>query len=324
MTQLHVGLQGVLDAISLSEAIPAVRRFNRFYTQKVGLLDEIFLSSGMTLAEGRVLLELATAQQRKSPREIALQLGLDAGYLSRIVARFQAEELIDRHQSPVDGQSVGLGLTEKGRDRYERIRLLAEKAVSIMIADLSDLQRGTLISAMNSVMAALSGRAQESVRLRSHRAGDLGWLAERHAVVYEREFGLGVPFERIVLDICARFSGESEDFGQKCWIAECDGERAGGVILVRAADPGRAMLRLFLVEPVYRRRGIGDKLLQAAIEHAAKAGYSAVELRTQNVLVAARKLYARHGFTLQPDLSAPGFCPNWVDETWHLYLDQLK
>jgi DNA-binding MarR family transcriptional regulator/GNAT superfamily N-acetyltransferase len=303
----------------MSDTVAAVRRFNRFYTRQIGALDEAHLGGPYGLAEGRVLYEVAQTPHGLPPKDIAGLTGLDAGYLSRILKRFETEGLVEREPSAHDGRSVTLRLTPAGRQAYERLRGISEGAVEKMIGGLSSEQRGRLTGAMAQVEGLLNAASAPEVVLRPHRAGDMGWVVYRQAVFYSREYGWGAPMEalvsRVVADFLERFDPERE----RCWIAERGGEAVGSIFLIKG-EGRQAKLRLLFVEPSAHGLGVGRRLVTECVAFARAAGYGEITLWTHSVLTAARDLYAAAGFHLVDSQPHREFGEEEMGETWVLAL----
>jgi len=299
--------------------IAAIRRFNRFYTRRIGALDEAHLGAPFGLAEGRVLYEIAEAEGI-TPKALAATTGLDAGYLSRILKRFDREGLTDRARSAADGRSVSLSLNPRGRAAYEELKTVAEGAVAGMIADLSPNQRDELTVAMARVEALLIGTAPGEIVLRPHRVGDMGWVTERHARFYAREYGWDERFEALVARICADFIEQFDPARERCWIAERDGQPLGSIFLVKGDVPGQAKLRLLLIEPSARGLGLGKRLVAECVAFARSCGYDEITLWTQSILTAARGIYAAQGFELIASEPHMRIGVPLVGETWTLRL----
>lgn len=306
---------------ALAEDIAAVRAFNRFYTRRIGVLDEAHLGSGFTLGEGRVLYELAQTDGLTAKR-LGEMLDLDAGYLSRILRRFESTGLLERRPDPRDGRSSSLHLTPGGREAYVRLNACSEAQVATMLRALQGEQRERLTSAMRVVSGLLEPDAVEAgaeVVLRPHRPGDMGWLIQRHAELYAEERGWGPLFEALVGDVCMEFIRSFDPDCERCWIAEREGERLGCVMLVKG-DERTAKLRMLLVEPSARGLGLGRRLVAECIGFARAKGYREVTLWTQSVLETARRIYAEAGFKLVKSEPHELIGQPLIGETWALEL----
>ena len=297
--------------------IAAIRRFNRFYTGRIGALDEAHLGAPYGLAEGRVLYEVAQAPDGVTPKAIAAEIGLDAGYLSRILKRFEADGLMVRQPSTDDRRSITLRLTPAGQTAFEDLRQVAEGAVAEMIAPLSHNDKLQLTTAMRDVERLLLHQPAAPLTLRPHRVGDMGWVTERHAALYAEEYGWDERFEALVARICADFIEAFDPARERCWIAERDGRRLGSVFLVKG-DGDEAKLRLLLIEPSARGLGLGKRLVAECLAFARASGYGGVTLWTQSILTAARGIYAAAGFELADSTPHRTIGVDLIGETWRL------
>jgi DNA-binding MarR family transcriptional regulator/GNAT superfamily N-acetyltransferase len=302
--------------------ISAFRRFNRFYTRLIGTLAEGFLSTDYSLAEGRVIYEIAT---RNTPgiSEIAESLGMDPGYLSRILARFQKAGLIRRKVAPEDNRRANLTLTPKGQSAFQTLDSLSNQQAHTILDALPDTDRDLLIGSMKTIEDILSsaGKDQSTCILRPHRPGDMGWIVCREAAIYTQEQGWDGTFEALVARIVADFIATFDPAKERCWIAEIGGRHAGHIFLVRDPDhPDTAKLRLLLVEPAARGRGLGHVLVNECIRFARATGYRKVTLWTQSVLTAAHKIYQESGFRLVKEEPHRSFGKDLIGQTWELDL----
>jgi DNA-binding MarR family transcriptional regulator/N-acetylglutamate synthase-like GNAT family acetyltransferase len=304
-------------------AVDSVRRFNRFYTRQIGVLQDRLLSSPFSLTEVRVLYELA---HRKKPTagELCHELGLDPGYLSRILRAFERRDLIGREPSPADGRRSFLALTAKGHRVFAPLEARSNEQVATMLGKLSALQKNRLIEAMHSIEQLLDPRIAPDQKtpylLRTHQSGDMGWVVYRHGVLYAREYRYDERFEALVAEIVAAFIQNFDPKRERCWIAEKDGEIVGSVFLVQKSKTV-SKLRLLLVEPSARGLGIGRRLVAECVHFARQVGYRKMMLWTQSELGAARHLYKQAGFRLvnkEPHKSWGR--DDLVSETWELKL----
>lgn len=299
--------------------IGAVRRFNRFYTRQIGLLHEGLLASAFSLTESRVLYELA---HRTDPTatDLGRDLGLDAGYLSRMLRGFETQGLVEKRRSTSDGRQSHLVLTEAGRIAFAPLNERSAAEVGAMLAKLDAATQARLSGAMGTIEAILNPDEDAApYSLRPHRPGDIGWVIDRHGAVYHQEFGWDRSFEALVADIGAKFIREFDPACESAWIAERHGERVGAVFLVRQSDEV-AKLRLLLVEPSARGLGLGRRLTEECIQFARAKGYAKLTLWTNDVLKAARGIYARAGFTLVASEPHHSFGVDLVGENWELTL----
>jgi DNA-binding MarR family transcriptional regulator/N-acetylglutamate synthase-like GNAT family acetyltransferase len=316
------------------QRVSDVRRFNRFYTQKIGVLQEGLLDSAYSLAEVRVLYELAhwrdeadreTTPLSPSASRLAVRLGLDEGYLSRLLRGFEKQRLIVRKPSPDDGREHIVSLTPRGRKAFAPLELRSQQQVAAMLAPLSGLERSRLAAAMTTIEQVLGPRPGKpgttAFTLRSLRPGDIGWVTHRHGVLYAEEYGYDERFEALVAEIAGHFVQAFDVQRERCWIAERGGERLGCVFLV-SKSPTVAKLRLLLVEPDARGLGLGARLVDECIAFARQAGYRKMVLWTQSELLAARRIYEQRGFRRVDEEPHRSFGRDLVAETWELRLSR--
>jgi len=300
--------------------IEAVRHFNRFYTKRIGVLDESFLRSAFSLAEGRVLYEIARLEN-PSASAVARNLGLDAGYLSRILRDFARRGFVDRKRSATDGRQSLLALTPRGRKALAPLDRRADEEVGAMLRSLSAKDQARFMSAMDTIENLLGDQAREKPArnarylLRFHQPGDMGWVVHRHGVLYAEEHHYNEQFEALVASIVAEFIQNFDANHERCWIAERDGEIVGSVFLVKKSATV-AKLRLLLVEPKARGLGIGRRLVDECVSFARQAGYKKITLWTQSHLGAARRIYKDAGFHLVHKKKHHSFGLDLVAETW--------
>jgi DNA-binding MarR family transcriptional regulator/GNAT superfamily N-acetyltransferase len=309
-----------MNASPLDRRIAAVRRFNRFYTQKLGVLSEGFLNTPFSLTEARVLYVLAH-RDGATATWLGRELDLDAGYLSRILRDFERQGLILRSQSPQDGRQTLISLTSDGRDAFEPVDRASHSEIGDLLAPLSESDQERLIAAMRVINGMLGGEieATPAFILRSHRLGDMGWVTERHGVLYNREYGLNEKMEAYVAEVVAKFLRNFDPEREHCWIAEQDGAQIGSVFLVKESDT-LAKLRLLIVDPKARGLGVGKRLVEECVRFARQAGYSEITLWTHSILTAARRIYDSVGFRIVETETHDEFGPELVGETWHLRL----
>jgi DNA-binding MarR family transcriptional regulator/GNAT superfamily N-acetyltransferase len=300
--------------------IEAIRGFNRFYTRRIGVLQEGLLESPYSLAEVRVLYELAH-RPGVTARDLARDLGLDAGYLSRILRSFVRRGYVRRETSETDGRQRPLSLTAEGRRAFAPLDRRSAKEVAAMLAPLSESARDRLTGAMTAIERILEPDAPPSAAfvLRSHRPGDMGWVVQAHGEIYFREYGWDERFEALVAHIAAEFIDKLDRVRERCWIAERDGERVGSVFLVKKSATV-AKLRLLIVDPRARGAGLGAKLVGECIRFARACGYRRITLWTQQNLTAARRIYEAAGFELVASEKHSMFGVPLVGETWELEL----
>jgi DNA-binding MarR family transcriptional regulator/GNAT superfamily N-acetyltransferase len=295
--------------------ISAVRAFNRFYTRKLGVLDQHFMKSPFSLSEGRVLYELAHREDLAA-KEIGIELGLDPGYLSRLIQNFDEKGLITRKPLPSDRRQYQLSLTAKGRAAFAKLDRSSDDQVVAMLAALAGGDRQRVVEAMATIERLLD-RSPASARaiLREPRPGDMGWVVQSHGALYASEYGFDSSFEALVAEIAAKFLTSFDASRERCWIAELDGVPVGSVFLVKHSDDV-AKLRLLLVDPAGRGQGLGQKLVTECIAFAKACGYRKVTLWTQSILLAARKIYQDSGFVLVASEPHRSFGQSLIGETW--------
>ncbi|WP_188553102.1 bifunctional helix-turn-helix transcriptional regulator/GNAT family N-acetyltransferase [Edaphobacter dinghuensis] len=311
--------------VSTSQQIAAIRRFNRFYTSTIGTLEEGLLKSALSLAEARVLYEIASRNQ-PTASEIANELNLDMGYLSRILRTFTARKLISRKTSSSDGRQTLLSLTPAGRKEFAALDGRSSQQVQQMIEHLNANQQRQLIGSMSSIESLLNPTAtaasSQPYILRSHRAGDMGWIVERHGALYAQEYGWNEHFEALVARIVADFITGYKPKRERCWIAERDGERLGCIFLVKHPEQADvAKLRLLLVEPSARGLGLGKALVNECVSFARTAGYKKITLWTQSILTSAHHIYQQAGFKLVHEAPHHSFGVDLIEQTWDLKLN---
>jgi DNA-binding MarR family transcriptional regulator/GNAT superfamily N-acetyltransferase len=305
----------------LEERVRAVRQFNRFYTRKIGVLNEGLLGSPLSLTEGRVLYELAQ-RESTTASELAQELGLDSGYLSRMLKSFAAKGLITKRASKSDGRQIILTLTDRGREMFAVIDARSRDEIAALLGSLPTSHQTQLVAGLERVERLLGLRgeqAQLSYILRPHQPGDIGWIVHRHGVLYAEEYGLDTTFEALVARIAADFVENFDARRERCWIAERDGEIVGSVLLVRDSEE-IGKLRLLFVEPTARRLGIGRRLVSECVAFARRAGYLKLTLWTNDVLISARRIYEANGFHLVREEPHHSFGCDLVGQYWELPL----
>ncbi len=303
---------------ALDHRIAAVRRFNRFYTREIGALHDSLLQSGFSLAEARVLYELAE-RTGVTATELGRDLGLDSGYLSRIVQRFERDGLVTRTTSETDRRQTPLSLTVAGRAAFAPLDTRSRDEVGALLSALAEPAQAALVAAMGRIETLLGAGQATPWLLRQHRPGDIGWVVARHGALYAQEYGLDARFEALVAQVAGEFLAQHDPARERCWIAERDGVNVGSVFLVRKSDE-IAKLRLLIVEPAARGLGIGRRLVAGCIGFAREAGYRGITLWTNDVLVAARAIYQQAGFGRVASAPHHDFGPPMVGEDWELSL----
>lgn len=300
-------------------SVAAIRRFNRFYTRKIGVLEQNLLHSPFSLTEARVLFELAHRDGALA-KEIGAELGLDPGYLSRIVQAFTEQGLITRKPVPSDRRQFELALTAKGNQAFNRLERASQQEVGNMIERLPGDGGQRLVDAMTTIERLLDDEAaRPEATLRTHRPGDMGWVVQQHGALYAREFGWDISFEALCAEIVAQFLKDFDSSRERCWIAEIDGKQVGSVFLVKKSDDV-AKIRLLLIDPAGRGIGLGKRLVDECIAFARRCGYRKITLWTQSMLLAARGIYERAGFVHVASEPHHSFGQDLIGETWELTL----
>jgi DNA-binding MarR family transcriptional regulator/GNAT superfamily N-acetyltransferase len=309
---------------NLGQRVDTVRRFNRFYTRAIGVLQEGWLDSAFPLTEARVLYELAH-REKPTATVVRNSLELDAGYLSRILSAFEKRGLVEKTPSDDDGRQSLLALTDEGRQQFAPLEARTIQQVSGMLEKLSENEQRHLIGAMQTIEKLLApaekreSGAKASYLLRPYQPGDMGWVVHRQGVLYAQEYGYDEQFEALAAEIVAKFIQHYDAKRERCWIAEKDGEVVGSVFLV-AKSKTTAKLRLLFVEPSARGLGIGSRLVGECVRFARQAGYRKMVLWTQSELDAARHIYKQAGFRVLEKERHHSFGKNLVAESWELAL----
>jgi len=308
-----------MPASDVAPQVAALRAFNRFYTRKIGVLDGT-ASSPFSLAEARVLYELAH-QDHPTATDICKVLGLDAGYMSRILRDFERRKLLRRQRSTNDERQKSLSLTANGQRAFAPLEERSNDDVTAMLETLSSDERARLIQAAQTIQSLLGDNAGQKAPylLRTHQPGDLGWIVHRQALLYAEEYGWTNEYEALASEIVAQFIKQFDSKYECCWIAEKDGERVGGVFIAKASEEV-AKLRLLHVEQSARGLGIGTRLVEECIRFSQRAGYKKITLWTQSILVAARHIYAKLGFQIVHQEKHHSFGKDLIAETWELDL----
>ena len=311
-------------ALTSTVPVPEIRRFNRFYTRQIGVLQEGLLSSPFSLTEVRLLYEMAH-REGLTAKALCDDLGLDPGYLSRVLQNFERRGIIRRTPSKEDGRKMFLQLTPKGRRVFAPLETRSNEQVTKLVATLSAAQKAELVSAMHTIERLLGEDHTATTDnspfiLRPHQPGDMGWVVHRHGVLYAQEYQYDERFEALVADIVAKFIENFDPKRERCWMAERNGEIVGSVFLVRKSDTV-CKLRLLLVEPSARGVGIGRRLVQECVAFGRRAGYKKMMLWTQSELAAARHLYKGAGFQKVGEERHKSWGRNdLISETWELKL----
>ena len=305
-----------------SQSVKAVRRFNRFFTRRIGVLDP-YLGSDLSLTDVRVLYELA---HREAPiaSELARDLGLDGGYLSRILRRFETTGWLTRSAHANDARQSVLTLTDAGRAAFEPLQQKSRDEAAALLAPLDPARQQKVVTAMQQIEALLEPQAADADKprtalLRDPQPGDMGWVVQQHGEIYWREYSWNIEFEAMVADIAAQFVRKFDPQWEKCWIAELDGERVGAIFVVRKSA-STAQLRMLLLTPGARGLGLGARLTDECIAFARAKRYKKMVLWTNSCLTAARSIYAKRGFVLEKSEPYEDFGQQLVGETWALRL----
>jgi DNA-binding MarR family transcriptional regulator/GNAT superfamily N-acetyltransferase len=300
--------------------IDAIRRFNRFYTRRIGALQPGFLGSPFPLPQARVLYELGQRAECTAS-ELGADLELDLGYLSRLLQGLRRQGLVQGAASKQDARRVHLSLTVKGRRAYQSLDARSREEVGGMLGKLAAADQARLVGALQTAekVLATDSRNQNAITLRGHRPGDMGWVVHAHGRLYFEEYGWDERFEALVAEIAARFVNSFDKERERCWIAEMDGEPVGSVFVVKQSRTV-AKLRLLIVEPGARGRGLGRRLVEECIAFARARGYRKLVLWTQSNLAAAREIYARTGFTRVKQQPHQEFGVKLTGEYWELEL----
>jgi DNA-binding MarR family transcriptional regulator/N-acetylglutamate synthase-like GNAT family acetyltransferase len=299
-----------------ADPVAAVRAFNRFYTRKLGVLDQQLLQSPFSLSEARVLYELAH-RDGLAAKEIGVELGLDPGYLSRIVQSFDEQGLISRKPLDSDRRQYRLSLTAKGRQAFAKLDRHSHDYIAGMLSALSREDARRLTEAMAAIERLLGETRPPAPAaiLRDPRPGDMGWVVQSHGALYASEYGFDSSFEALVAEITGKFLASFDSSRERCWIAELGGAPVGSVFLVRHSDDV-AKLRLLLVDPAGRGQGLGQRLVAECIGFARQCGYRKITLWTQSILIAARKIYQDAGFVRVASEPHRSFGQSLIGETW--------
>lgn len=302
------------------ERIDAVRAFNRFYTRQIGLLEEGLLKSDFSLTEARVLYELAH-RDGLTATDLGRDLGLDAGYLSRLLKKFEERDLVERATIEADARRSSIALTKAGRQAFAPLNQGSHEQVATLLERLSAAEQDRLVRAMQTVQRLLGGSAEPKIpyMLRSLQVGDIGWIIHRQGLLYAQEYGWDETYEALVAEILGAFVKSFDPKWERSWIAEREGEVVGSVFVVHQSDEV-AKLRLLYVEPSARGLGIGRRLVEECIGFARTKGYRTLTLWTNDVLTSARRIYEAAGFKLTDEERHHSFGKDLVGQNWNLEL----
>ncbi|KPF70625.1 MarR family transcriptional regulator [beta proteobacterium AAP99] len=305
----------------MAERAARLRAFNRFYTQRIGATRQDYLDSPYTLAEMRILYELAH-RDGATLSSLSYELGLDAGYLSRTLKRFTQQGLVAKWQSKADHRQMLLTLTKAGREAFAPFDARSQQQAESLLAALPEDGQAELIAHLAQAEALLTG-SESDVTMRSHQPGDMGWVIEAHARLYAQEYGWNGEFELMVAEICTHFLKHFDPSRERCWIVERAGQRLGCAFVVQKSKTV-AQLRCVLLEPAARGIGLGKRLVSEAIDFARASGYREMMLWTNDCLHAARAVYEQAGFTLRSEEQHESFGVKLVGQEWMLKLDGRK
>lgn len=308
-----------LPASGFEQRIAAVRRFSRTYTSVIGVLHEGLHASIFSLTEARVLFELANRPGRLTARALVRDLGLDPGYLSRILRHFAQRGLVQRRVVATDRRQQEVTLTEAGRAAFAPLDAASRREIGTMLAAMPEPAQAELVQAMARIEMLLAPAQRLPWMLRGEAPGDIGWVVARHGALYAAEYGFDARFEALVAQVAGAFLAQHDTARERCWIAERDGVNIGSVFLMRHSETV-GKLRLLLVEPSARGLGVGKRLVAECISFARAAGYQRLTLWTNDVLVAARGIYQAAGFTLVASKPHKDFGPSIIGEDWELEL----
>jgi DNA-binding MarR family transcriptional regulator/ribosomal protein S18 acetylase RimI-like enzyme len=312
----------MLTIASMDDIIAGVRRFNRFYTQKIGVLGEGLADTQLSLTEARVLYELAHGEQAATAASLSQLLTLDPGYLSRILQGFERKKIVARKPSPQDRREMFLTLTPAGRKVFAALDRRTVQDLRKMLAPVPEAARVRLSAAMQTIRSVLGDPPKQSPTpyiLRPPRPGDFGWVVEAHGRLYAAEYNWDQTFEGFVAGIVAKFIENFDSKRERCWIAERDGENVGSVFVVKESST-QAKLRMLIVDPKARGLGVGQRLVEECIRFASDAGYRKMTLFTVSQLQSARRIYEAAGFQLVNEHPTHSWGHDVVDQTWELDL----
>ena len=302
-------------SVATDDRVAAVRAFNRFYTGRIGVLGEGLLRTPHSLTEARVLYELGQ-RDALDVADLRRELAIDAGYLSRLLARLEDHRLVTRERSSSDARRQRVGLTDEGAAAAAELDRRSADEIAALLAGLGEERERRLVAAMGVIRDVLDDASpQEAFVLRPPRPGDYGWIVHRHGVRYAEEYGWDETMEALVARIVADYVERADHRREAAWIAEIDGEPVGCVLCVRKTD-AVAQLRLLLVEPRARGRGLGARLIEECLRFGRRAGYEEITLWTNDVLHDARRLYERAGFVLVESGPHHSFGHDLIEQTW--------
>ena len=303
-----------MSSTDLFQHADIVRRFNRFYTQQIGVLQEHLLQSEYSLTELRILYELASRGDLTSA-DLRQMLSLDAGYMSRLISGFEKKGLIQKVPSPTDARAALLHLTELGREILVPLEQASREQVVAMLERLTEPQQQQLLGAMTLIQTLLQNNPDSTYVLRDPQPGDMGTVMQQQAALYSREYGWNSEFEALVAEVIAKYLRDFDPACERCWIAEKDGKVIGSVFVVRQ-DETTAKLRMLYVDASARGLGIGRRLVDECLRFARQIGYTRMTLWTTSNLTAARQIYQKAGFELVEEEAVNRFGKALVSQTW--------
>lgn len=304
----------------MEDVINDIRKFNRFYTRQIGLLNEHIVESPFSLTEARIMYELAH-QENLTASGLAAELGLDAGLLSRILRGFEKRGLVSKKKNEADARQSILSLTDRGQQEFQTLNALSSKQIESLLNDLKRDEQNRLLKAMNEIEMILGEKRapDKSFILRPPNAGDFGWVVQKNGEIYAEEYNWNEEYEGLVAGIVADFIKNFDPKRERCWIAEKDGQNIGAVFLVKK-DETTAKLRLLIVDREARGLGVGGRLVEECTRFARRAGYQKITLWTNSILSAARHLYTKEGYKIVETESHHIFGHDLTSETWELEL----
>jgi DNA-binding MarR family transcriptional regulator/GNAT superfamily N-acetyltransferase len=302
-----------------ADTIETIRAFNRFYTNRIGVLDRAYLDTPYTLTEARVIYELA-ARGSTSASQLTEELSLDPAYLSRMLKVFAGKGMVDARKDPADGRGRLLSLTDRGHAVAADLAARSRESISSLIAPLDETERLALGASLGKATRLLGGANGDPIVVRDHRAGDMGRVIASQAKSYVQTYGWNTEYEALVAEICAAFLRNFDPLRERCWIAEQNGDLVGSIFLVKGSE-STAKLRLLHVDAAARGHGLGTRLVTECIRFAQQAGYRRLELWTNDILTAARRIYQAAGFRLEKEEAHHSFGQDLVGQIWALDLD---
>lgn len=311
-----------MSILSFDEKVNAIRHFNRFMTRQIGALREGLLHSTFSLTESRILFEIANSEH-PTASNLTHDLGLDAGYVSRILARFEEKGLVQKERSPKDARQRILKLTPEGEKEFSKLNERSTNEITELLEDLSEGEQQQLVNAMKTVEGLI--RKQESLKfsgpyfLRQHEPGDMGWVVHKHGLLYSQEYGWDESFEALVSQIATDFIKQYNPKRERSWIAEMNGEIVGSIFVVEGSED-TAKIRLLIVDPKARGLGLGSQLVEECIQFSKRVGYKKLVLWTNSILKEARHIYQKKGFKLVNEEKHHSFGHDLIGETWELPL----